>query len=623
MAFNMFLNFAGLNNDPQHFDINIQELDENSEQAVQDESDVKLKPHQLTLLKRCIDYEKQNIDLKTFNRLENYVCEQDYFKTRTGIIADRVGSGKSFVILALIRNNNILDQDNTIIKSCGYNNLLLYIKDKKPVIKTNLLVIPHNLCKQWENYAKLYFNNMSNFNYIILNKNKSIDTLKNIENYDLVIVTTTLYSRIVKLAMDNSIKFQRVIYDEIDNLNLSGYTAIDANFYWLVTASYGNTLYPRGLAKFDDNMHRYVWCADGLKNSGFIKSMLIDIFTAIPRELMKVMIIKNSDAYVYSSIKLPEIFSNIIISKTPTSISLLNGIVDKNIINCLNAGDIQAALSFVNPNNKNTEDCIVGYMVSTLDKQITNLNIRIRMTNSLVYNSDREKQLEVASLTKKLEDVSNKIKLIQDRIKCNNICSICYDDITNKTITKCCQNSFCFKCIHIWISKKAVCPLCKDSLNANKIFVVSSEALDIKPEEEEEININEFHKTFDKFTNLDILLGKLKHKNSKVLIFSNYENSFGKITPYLIKYNLKFDYIKGNGNVIKCIVDRYKGTELDTLLVNTRNYGTGMNLENTTDIIMFHKFDTQLEQQIIGRAHRLGRTEPLNVHYLLYDNEIS
>jgi SNF2 family DNA or RNA helicase len=53
-----------------------------------------------------------------------------------------------------------------------------------------------------------------------------------------------------------------------------------------------------------------------------------------------------------------------------------------------------------------------------------------------------------------------------------------------------------------------------------------------------------------------------------------------------------------------------------------KNYGCGLNIEKTTDIIMFHRFDNQAEQQLIGRAQRMGRTEPLKVHYLLYENEI-
>jgi SNF2 family DNA or RNA helicase len=56
--------------------------------------------------------------------------------------------------------------------------------------------------------------------------------------------------------------------------------------------------------------------------------------------------------------------------------------------------------------------------------------------------------------------------------------------------------------------------------------------------------------------------------------------------------------------------------------MNTQHFGSGLNLENTTDMILFHKFDTESEKQVIGRAQRYGRNEPLNVHYLLYENEM-
>jgi SNF2 family DNA or RNA helicase len=70
------------------------------------------------------------------------------------------------------------------------------------------------------------------------------------------------------------------------------------------------------------------------------------------------------------------------------------------------------------------------------------------------------------------------------------------------------------------------------------------------------------------------------------------------------------------------IVREYREGGLDVLLVNTNNYGNGLNFENTTDVIMLHKFDTEIEHQVLGRAQRCGRTEPLNVWYLLHENEL-
>jgi SNF2 family DNA or RNA helicase len=150
------------------------------------------------------------------------------------------------------------------------------------------------------------------------------------------------------------------------------------------------------------------------------------------------------------------------------------------------------------------------------------------------------------------------------------------------------------------------------------LYVVDDE----KPQIQVEADIpeDEVNERFCKFKNLEILLKK--KKDAKILIFSNFDNTFHKVIPILNALNIRYDYIKGNGDQIKAIVNRYKNGPIDLLLVNTKNYGTGMNLENTTDIVMFHKFDTQLENQVIGRAQRYGRISSLKVHYLLHENEI-
>jgi hypothetical protein len=55
--------------------------------------------------------------------------------------------------------------------------------------------------------------------------------------------------------------------------------------------------------------------------------------------------------------------------------------------------------------------------------------------------------------------------------------------------------------------------------------------------------------------------------------------------------------------------------------LNALNYGSGINLQMATDIIIYHELNIELETQVIGRAQRLGRTSSLNVYYLLNDNE--
>ena len=616
---NLFPNFYISGN--QEFDINVDEINENDMKALHPKCNISLRPHQLSLLHKCIEYENENKMLCKFGSLESYVKKNDYFKTNIGVIADRVGSGKSYVILSIILSNSIINRDNTLIKSSGLNNITFFFKDEKPVAKTNIIVIPHNLCSQWENYIKTFSKEIK---YLIINKQRNFEIIKEddklIEN-DIIIVTATFYNKVSKIFIDKGVKLHRIFFDEVDSLNIPGCTNIDANFIWFVTASYGNVIYPRGYTKHDPIKNRYIYTASGIRNSGFIKNIFLDLYTNIPKELTKVLIIKNSEAYIESSLQLPELICHTIKCKTPFSINILNGIVDKNIIESLNAGDVNSAMSFINSNNKGTEDNIINLLLDKLAIQIKNLQIRLNMTNELVYDEENDRENDKSSLRNKINEIEKKMGMIKDRIITSNLCVICYDNIENKTVTKCCQNSFCFTCIHIWLSKKANCPMCKSLLDGKMLYVIKNGTDDII-REEEIIPENEFHEKHDKFKNFKILLEKKKNSNAKILIFSGFDYTFNQIIPILNSVNIKYDYIKGNGDQIKSVVNKYKSDKIDVLLVNTRNYGTGMNLENTTDIIMFHKFDTQLEQQVIGRAYRLGRELPLNVYYLLHENEM-
>ena len=619
-AYSLFSNYSHFAQNHE-FNIAVDELTDEHPKAAQPKGTcVSLKPHQLTLLNRCIEFETRPLKLKEFSRLEGNATENDEFKTSIGVIADRVGSGKSYVVLSLIKESVIIGKDNTIVKSCGNNNIVYSFKDNRQVVKTNMLVIPHNLSTQWEKYITTF----GGIKHRMINKQKVIDDIVNdsvdITTYDLVVVTSTFFNKVCRMINDKNVKMQRVIFDEVDNLNIPGCCHVNANFYWFVTASYGNLLYPRGHSKYDASIGRHMWCATGLRNSGLVKNIFMDMFTQIPREFIKPLIIKNSEAYIESSITLPAIISNIVRCKTPHSINILHGIVDKNIIDSLNAGDVDRAISYITSNNKNTEENIVSMLIEKYNKQLTNYKLRLTMTNDYVYDTEDDKLAEIAAITKKIDDIDKKIAMITSRIHDNDVCSICYDDIENKTITKCCQNPFCFKCIHIWLSKRAVCPLCKERLTGTDMYVISEQAGTSKVIEEEVVDENEFNEKWEKAKNFDILL-KTK-KGAKMLVFSNYDSTFTSIIPVLQRNGVRYDFIKGNGAQINAIVNRYVGDQLDVLLVNARYYATGMNLENTSDIVMFHKFETQMEQQVIGRAHRFGRTEPLHVHYLLHANEI-
>lgn len=53
-------------------------------------------------------------------------------------------------------------------------------------------------------------------------------------------------------------------------------------------------------------------------------------------------------------------------------------------------------------------------------------------------------------------------------------------------------------------------------------------------------------------------------------------------------------------------------------MINAQFFGAGVNLQMATDIIIYIRFTKEMEEQIIGRAQRLGRDipEPLNNYFI-------
>ena len=84
------------------------------------------------------------------------------------------------------------------------------------------------------------------------------------------------------------------------------------------------------------------------------------------------------------------------------------------------------------------------------------------------------------------------------------------------------------------------------------------------------------------------------------LVFSKSDVAFDKISKLLEDESVPFNKLLGNSAVIQSRVDRYNEGHLKVLLLNPAHYGCGINLEKTTDIVFFHKFDVDMERQIIG-----------------------
>ena len=434
------------------------------------------------------------------------------------------------------------------------------------------------------------------------------------------------------------IVFSRVLYDEADSIKLPNNPKIPANFYWFITSTINSLLYPDGQRYFVNDLGQMspyysgeYWrrvFLDGLQNNGFIKSLFQSIQHNMG-EARNLIFLKNNPEFVAKSFLLMKPIIKVILCQSPAMVNILSGIVSHAIMDCINAGDIDSAIEKMACEKVTSKTSVVEVFTKKLEAELHNKRLEHNMVSQLNISAE-SKKTQLATLDKKIGEITEKIKCIKERIEREDTCPICYDKITNETVVKCCGNSFCFECLtqtfkynlssnREHTSVKDTCPCCRAVLTQDSIMIVT----------EKDFTVGEAGDgagSKEPLTKLDqmkeIINNTFKETGRKMLIFSNYYNSFTKIKEILSETGVKFKEIKGTGTSVNKTIQMYKETdELNCLLLNSTNTGAGLNLENTTDLVLYHNMSSELSIQVIGRAQRPGRTTSLNVYRLVYDNE--
>jgi superfamily II DNA or RNA helicase len=607
----------------------IYSLDENSEKLSSDDIKkisnnfkVPLKDHQNTIIKTMIDLENTgeiNFELESKIIRNEIILKEDvvrnesyynlYYNEREnniefsnikyninmnyGILADKVGAGKTFEIIGLICHTQVPKQHTRILSSGHYTSIKF--EDTEECIKTNFIIVPHNLILQWKTVL-----DHTKLNYFMINKRSHIDNLTSvynifegvenpeinpnncIANYDVILISATMLDVFYNKFPD--IKWSRLIIDEVNTIKLPVYYTIKANFIWYITAT------PSGIRWIRRN---------------YIRDMIV----GINKNLFNKIVIKNDDAYVTNSMALPELNQIIINCDTPTVLRMISDFVSTDIINMLNAGNIKDAIFKLNC-NVDTDDNIINVIKNKLEKDIHNRKLELEYMERLLPSDRRTHDESIKKLKDKINSFETRLKNITERIKSleTDSCPICLDDIKTPTLIPCCNNLFCLQCLAAIINKK--CPMCRNPFTMKDLHIINNEITQQNKVEK---------KLLSKKENLINIIKK--KVNGKFLVFSNYENTNEDISKILLEENISYSKLSGNINVINNTIEKFKKGTIKVLLLNATNYGSGLNLQMASDIIIYHEMTTELQTQIIGRSQRMGRTKQLNVYYLIHDNE--
>ena len=603
----------------------------------------KLKPHQLALVYRA-NFLESNTEIKSDPLQQN---TEEYFDTKIGIIGDKVGSGKTLSILSIICSNKYVKRKKiSYFNGTNYVNLKT-IHPSSKYLPMNIIVVPHTIVKQWESTI----NQQTDLSYCVIYNKKSLDkivqtfgidtanysnnfdiekVIAEVSKYDIFLVSSTFYNKFAELSIFYNTEISRLIFDEADSIKIASCREINANFYWFVSSTFENLIYPRGKRYFvntntneiqpysyyntDPNLK--LCYIEGITKTGFIKNAMTGI-SCLQKNILKEIILKNDDNFIRNSFMLSQPVDNYIICEYPPNMNIIKDVISTDVLNMLNAGNIKGAIEKMDCTKVNDENNLIKVVTNDLERNLENAKIEFEMKSKLHYSCKKVKETALEKLSEKIVELQSKIDHVKNKLVEKSACPICYDTVNNKTITKCCNTSYCLECISYWLAQNDSCPFCRHKLTFNDLIIMDDCCKDQTQEEVKVLRNKLFYlkKFFEQ---------KLSSNSKfKVLIFSDYYESFDEVSELLNSQSIKYSKIMGSHSTISKTIENYKNGDINVLLLNSNFSGSGLNLENSTDVLIYHSMNNEKDKQVIGRAQRPGRTERLNILRLCYENEES
>jgi SNF2 family DNA or RNA helicase len=531
---------------------------------------INLYRHQLSSI-----YNMEKLELT--NRIKK---DEDTFKeTNIGILADLSGYGKTSSIIGLLVRDKMqwnMEEPYTFqtVASMAGGRIKTYTTRKYDKLACNLVLVSQSIVHQWrQELAK------SDLKVGVITSHKHADNIEPTE-HDIIIITPTMFNKYV--TMHKNMAWKRFIFDEPGHIRVSAMKQIIAGFYWFVTAT-PNLIY---------NQHK------NCKGS-FMKDLICSHYWYDFETIFSDIILKNNPDFVKMSFQMPPTHHLYHDCYQPLY-NVINGFVSNTIHTMIEAGNIEGAILALGGGKTGN---VVELVKRKKYEELEEIEAKIRIY-IIRGDSERIKEWEDKRdhVTKQLKEIDSRFEsLLKDN------CSICLCEFNSPVLEPKCQNLFCGECLLKCLQRNPTCPLCRSNVDPKDLVYISSS--ESKVEEDTIVK--------KKFTKLETILDIVNsNKEGKFLIFSAYDDSFTSIISMLNEHGVSNVHIKGGIRTREINLEKYKNGQIQVIFLNASFNGSGLNLQETTDIILYHEMATNNLSQIIGRANRIGRDKPLNVHHL-------
>jgi len=600
---------------------------------------VPLRPHQLSLLAAARALEAK----ATLGPLT-----EPQLMTHYGVIADRVGAGKSLVALSLVSEPAVNPSNMTITDGgrMQYTRIVemhamppvedlpdldsaeaikgLLCRSQPYHARAALLITPHNVVQQWEAYIK----EQTTLRPYIVKRTKDCDYDRDgfyhdVFSADIVVVSCTMLKKFMGALQYYGNNFDRIVWsrlfiDEADSITMTLRPyEVAARFIWFITGSWVNMLFPYGIYSYTiqdlpDGLRKIVGDGGipGILSRTNIVSQTMAYQTREPR--FTALVLRNTDVWIDTSLTMPTIRHSSVICKAPANLGVLRDFIPATAMEALHAGDTAGALEALGLKASSKE---------TLAERVT-AGLRVELVQAekiLAFKRDIEYSTAAAKVTA-IEKAEAKVARLQEQLASLTTriaeaatvrCPICFDSPRTVTLTPCCRQSFCLACLCECISAKPACPLCRVAIHSPKELLVIGESV-------ETIEI------VDTLPMKGAALLKLlaeSTEDQRFLVFSAHEASFRGLREVLASRGIRCEMLQGSGARVEVLRKQFQAGTVRVLCMNARHVGAGINLEAATHVVLYHRMNMELERQVIGRAVRFERAAALEVVHLVHEEE--
>jgi hypothetical protein len=521
--------------------------------------------HQLTSI-----YEMELLEKNKSREINNTYL----MTTNIGIQSDPTGYGKTCSMIGLLVRDKMewnLQEDHIIKDVYQCNKQYQIVKTYKlPRIKTNLIVISQSLVTQWKEELQRTI-----LDFEVIRTKKKASNL-NVEDYDVVLCTPTMYNRLME-RYKNKV-FKRLLYDEPGTTQIPSMRIIQTGFTWFITAT------PEMIKwRYYNRRNHYI--------SNMVLNYLENVF-------FRALQIRNDLEYVKSSYSMPPIHNHFYECDQPIS-RAIRGFVPTRVHRMISAGNLRGAIRYMGGGET---DNIMQLVESRFNEELEDAKYKLqRYTN-------RNDQTRIDEWSEKVKRIEHKIAELKSRFEnaLENTCNICFEKLNAPSIVPCCQNLFCSECIVKWVTRKPNCPLCRNDLSVDKLVYIKSDT---------EEATKETKQLLSKAKQLVKIINE--KPDNRFIIFSEEDETYRHILSELNANNIECKEIKGRAESRDKVIKNFKNGDIKCIFLNSKNNGAGINLQECTDIILYHKMETSIVTQILGRANRIGRTCDLHVHHLI------